>query len=273
MIRRLLVLAAACACAGCGRDRTPPHGAGFARQTLARYGFAWRTAEAEGIHLHYLPGSYAAARAPELARDAAAALRHDLALADLPRLSEPMELFLVGSREQMRELTGQGYRGLAISGELTAFFISEPATRPAFRHEIMHAITLMLWGQHRRGSWLAEGVATWAGGGCQGHSVDAVAAGFLRDGTLQPLDSLAARFWETDELHGYFTAGSVVGFLVRTHGPGSVRLLWMSVPPDESHPLGDGGAEKEAAWRRYLATVPPARIDMDRLRQHGCQTP
>jgi hypothetical protein len=31
--------------------------------------------------------------------------------------------------------------------------------------------------------------------------------------------------------------------------------------------------EKEAAWRRYLATIAPARIDMDRLRQHGCETP
>jgi hypothetical protein len=163
--------------------------------------------------------------------------------------------------------------GQAIPGELTAFFVVLPGRPPAFRHEIMHALTLMLWGMHRTGSWLSDGVATWAGGRCQGHSVDAVAAGFLRDGTLQPLGRLAEHFWTTDELHGYITAGSAVGFLARTRGPQAVRLLWGIVLPTGTHPLGPGGEELEAAWRRHLESVPPARIDLERLRLHGCGTP
>jgi hypothetical protein len=273
MILRLLALAVLCATTGCATDRAEPHGGHSAHRTLSREGYAWRTVEAPGIHLHYLPGGYAAEHAPAMADAAAEALRYDLALAGLPRQSEPVELFLVGSREQMRDVTGWGYRGQAVPGELTAFFIAEPATRPAFRHEIMHALTLMLWGQHRTGTWLAEGVATWAGGGCQGHSVDAIAAGFLRDGTLPRLDSLDARFWETDELHGYFTAASAVGFLARTRGHDYVRLLWEMVMPSEMHPLGLDGAAIEDAWHRHLSTVPPARIDPERLRLHGCQTP
>lgn len=273
MIRRLFVFAAACACAGCGRDRTPPHAAGVARQTLSRDGFAWRTAEAEGVHLHYLPGGYAAEHAPELARAASAALRHDLALARMPAPAEPMELFLVGSREQGRQLTGQPFMGQAIPGELTAFFVAEPGKPPAFRHEIMHALSLKLWGRHRTASWLAEGVAQWAAGGCHGHANDEIASGFLRDGQLPPLAELAARFWETDELHGYVTAASAVGFVARGGGAPAVRALWEIHPAPGEHPLGPGGAEKEAAWRRSLATVPPARIDMQRLRQHGCETP
>jgi hypothetical protein len=273
MLRFLLVLGAAWACDGCARARTPPHATGMARETLSRAGFAWRTKEAEGIHLHYLAGGYAAEHAPELARAAAAALRHDLAVAKLPRPTEPVELFLVESREQGRQLTGREFMGQAIPGELTAFFVTMPGRAPAFRHEIMHALSLKLWGEHRTGSWLQEGVAEWASGGCQGHAIDAIAAGFLRDGTLPPLDSLAEHFWATDELHAYITAGSAVGFLAQDRGPRGVRLLWESVVPAGAHPLGAGGAEMEAAWRRHLATVPPARIDPERLRQHGCETP
>src|SRR4051812_31629747 len=104
MIRILLVLGAAWGCAGCDRARTPPHGAGVARRALSSRGFAWRTAEAEGIHLHYLPGGLTARHAPELAPTAAAALRYDRTLADLPRPSAPVEVFLVESREQARQL-------------------------------------------------------------------------------------------------------------------------------------------------------------------------
>jgi len=273
MIQRLLVLAAVAISAGCAGDRARPHADGVARAALVHPGFDWRTEEAAGVHLHYLPGTWAATHAPELARDAAAALRYDLALADLSRPSQPVELFLVSSREQARQLAGRGTMGTAVPGELTTVYVADPTKRLAFRHEIMHALTLLQWGTQRTGSWLQEGVATWAGGSCHGHSVDEVAAGFLRDGTLPPLDSLAAHFWETDELHGYFTAASTVAYLARTQGPHAVRYLWMTVPAPGEHPLGANGAAIEAAWRRHLATVPPARIDPERLRRHGCEAP
>jgi hypothetical protein len=273
MLQRLLVLAAVCASTGCARDGTEPHAAGRARAALVHAGFDWRTEEAEGVHLHYLPGTWAAAHARELARDASAALRHDLSLARMPVPAEPMELFLVDSREQGRRLTGQPFMGQAIPGELTAFFVASAEKRPAFRHEIMHALSLKLWGTARSASWLAEGVATWAGGGCHGHGNDAIAAGFLRDGTLPPLDSLAARFWEVDELHAYVTAASAVEFVARSGGASAVEALWKMDPRAAAHPLGAGGEEMEAAWRRHLASVPPARIDLERLRQRGCETP
>jgi hypothetical protein len=273
MIRILPTLAIAWLCAGCARGETRAHAAGVARTTLARDGFAWRTAVASGIHLHYLPGQRAAEHADSLANAASAALRYDLLLADLPLPVEPVELFLVDSREQARQLTGRGPMGQAIPGELTAFFVMEPGKPPAFRHEIMHALSLKFWGIQRTGSWLSDGVATWAGGGCQGYSVDAVASGFLRDGTLPALDSLAQRFWEIDEVHAYLTAASAVAFLARSRGRGAVRELWVAPPSAGSHPLGTGGVQLEAAWRAYLATVPAAHIDPERLRLHGCETP
>lgn len=271
--RTCFLLAAATVLAGCAERSTPPHGGTVARAALSRDGYAWRTREGAGVHLHYLPDGHAAAHAPELTRAAETALAHDLALGGFPPLREPVELFLVDSREQAERLTGNGFMGQAIPGELTAFFVADAGRAPAFRHEIMHALSLKLWGTQRTASWLSEGVASWAAGSCQGHGVDAVAAGFLRDGALPPLRELAARFWEIDELHAYVTAGSVVAFVARRGAHPAVQALWRAETAPGAHPLGPGGDEMEAAWRRHLATIPPVRIDMARLRPEGCETP
>lgn len=259
------------ACASDAPDRSAePHASGVARRALSAAGFGWRTHAGRGFHLHYLPGSNTAARLDEFAEKAEEALRHDLALMAEPAPREPLELFLVDSRAEAERLTGLAAMGQAIPGELTAFFVVLPGREPAFTHEIMHAFSLALWGTHRTGSWLSDGVATWAAGNCQGKSVDAIAAGFLQRGELLPLPDLAARFWEVGELNAYLSAGSAVGHVARTRGNAAVEALWKHDPAPGEHPLGPGGAEMERAWRAHLATVPPATVDTAVLRRRGC---
>jgi hypothetical protein len=272
MTRNLLhALSVALLLGACGRHAVGPHGGPIARATLSRPGFAWRTARAPGVHVHYLPGSYAAAHAHDLARAAAASLARDLAFGQLRAPGEPVELFLSSSRGQQRQLTGLAVTGHAEAGELTAFVVVAPGWPPPFSHEIMHALTLKLWGLPPGGPWISEGVATWAAGPCQGHTADAIAAGFLRDGTLPPLRDLAARFRRFDEMHGYVTAASAVAFVARSGGPAAVRARWQARPSPGAHPLGADGDAVEAAWRRHLASVRPARFDVARLRRHGCE--
>jgi len=273
---RFLCLAVASLLFGCSSNAPPdesvgPHGSGIARAALTTSGYHWRTHAAPSLHLHYLPDSYAAQHIQEFARKAEAALRHDLALIGQPSPPEPLELFLVNSREQAKQLTGNSYMGQAIPGEMSAFFVVLPGVQPAFRHEIMHALSLSLWGTHRTGSWLSEGVATWAAGTCQGKSVDAIAAGFLREGQLLSLSELAAQFWSMDELNAYLTAGSAVGYVARTRGNAAIEALWRQPHEAPGHPLGHKGAEIEVAWRSYLTSVPAAEVDTILLRRHGCE--
>lgn len=181
-----------------------------------------------------------------------------------------MELFTVNSREQARQLTGNPYMGQAVPGELSVILVILPGIRPAFRHEIMHALSLSLWGTQRTGTWVSEGVATWAAQMCQGKSVDAIAAGFLRKGRLLPLPKLAATFWEVDEAQAYFTAGSAIGYLVRTRGNAAVEALWRQSPAGLEHPLGVDGPAIEGRWRAHLASIPAAELDMVMLRKRGC---
>lgn len=272
---RLPLLVVAGLFMGCTSERpddrgAEPHASSAARAALTTAGFSWRTYAGPSLHLHYLADSHAARNIQEFAREADDALRHDLALVGESTPPEPLELFLVNSREQAKQLTGNPYMGQAIPGELSAFLVVVLGIRPAFRHEIMHALTLSLWGTQRTGTWMAEGVATWAAGTCQGRSVDAIAAGFLRQGKLLPLSKLAAEFWSMDEVDAYFTAGSAVGYLARTRGNAAVEALWRQPPESLGHPLGKGGAETEESWRAYLASVPAGELDRVMLRKHGC---
>ncbi|HEX6908810.1 MAG TPA: hypothetical protein VF142_00365 [Longimicrobium sp.] len=267
--------AAAAVLAGCAGDggadgSAAPHAAGAARAALSAPGFDWRTHAGPGFHLHYRPGSLAAARIHDFAREADEALRHVLALMGQAAPRAPLELFLVDSRAQARQLTGNEFMGQAVPGELTAFFVVLRERAPAFRHEIMHALSLTLWGPHRAGSWLSDGVAAWAAGSCQGKSVDAIAAGFLQRGELLPLAELAGRFWEVDELRAYMSAASAVNHLARTRGNAAVAALWKQRASPGGHPLGEDGARLERAWRAHLATLPPATVDTAQLRRHGC---
>lgn len=272
---RLPLLAMACLLTGCtsapSDDRVAePHGSSAAHSALTAAGYGWRTYAAPSLHLHYLPDSYAAQHIREFARDAEKALNHDLALIGASRSPGIVEVFLVNSREQARQLTGNPYMGQAVPGELSVFLVILPGIRPAFRHEIMHALSLSLWGTQRTGTWISEGVATWATAMCQGHSVDAIAAGFLQKGRLLPLPELAATFWEVDELRAYFTAGSAIGYLARTRGNAAVEALWRQSPDGLKHPLGEDGAEIERTWRAHLASIPVAELDMVTLRKSGC---
>lgn len=113
----------------------------------------------------------------------------------------------------------------------------------------------------------------WASGTCQQHGMDAIAAGYLRDGTLPELRELNWGFDQYDVLLSYITAGSVVEFVVRDRGLATVRTLWKTEHSAADHPLGAGGEQMEAAWRRHLASVAPARLDTAVVHQHGCETP
>ncbi len=274
MIRRAALLAVAALLAGCeSSGSAAAHGGPSARWYFERGDFTWQTAEAPGIHLHYQAGSHAAAHAAEYARAAAAALRHDLALGGLKAPAEPVEIFLVNSLEQAAQLTGIAVEGQAIVREQTSVMVARPGWLPPFRHEIMHVLTSTQWQGYNVRDWLSEGVAMWATGTCQRHSMDALAAGYLRDGTLPGLFDLAVGFERYDMLLAYATSGSVVEFVVRDRGLSGVRTLWTPKPWTDEHPLGPGGEQMEAAWRRHLASIPPARLDTAFVFRHGCEVP
>lgn len=240
------------------------HGGRIAERALANAAFHWAVREGPGFHLHYPADSTTAGRIDRLYAAAERAVEHDLATFGEPDTTGPLELLLVDSREQAALITGNPSMGRAVEGELTAVFVAGMEAAPAFRHEVAHVLTLDQWGDHRSGSWIAEGVAMWAAGDCLGLSLDSLAAGYLRQGRLPEWSAMEANFWELDEVAAYIAAGSLIGELERQGGIGAVERLWR----DDVWPAPV--AEVEEAWRERLAEEKPAYLAPGQLR-YGCE--
>lgn len=185
---------------------------------------------------------------------------------------ERLELFLVETRDDMQRLAGRPVGGFAQPGELTAALVAGPGYHAFFRHELTHAYSAHRWGVRRSGAWLDEGLAALATGPCQGHSIDEIAAGYVRRGDAPTLSALAGDFYKIPELPGYFTAASLTEFVKRHDGVSALRAIWRG-ERGESTPARLVGADTGplvAEWRRHLATLTPATLDTLRLRRDGC---
>ena len=244
------------------------------RKLLANKRFDWRVFETPHARLHTARKSRVFERAPSLAdsvEQARAAALTTLEEKDLP--NEPkLEVFLLDTRQDMKEITGRTISGFAQPGELTAVFIAGPGYKPLIRHELTHAISFVRWGELRGGDWLAEGLATLTQGTCQGHSPDEMAAGFLAGEKLPSVAAMQNDFRRIGELQGYIGAASFIDYLRRRYGISMVRALWQGNAPnsltnDLAKPEG-GNAELE--WRIALHTITPANLDSARLYREGC---
>lgn len=245
----------------------------IARRFLATPGFTWHSFETAHARLH-LAGEMAVNRVGQLADSVEGARRFALALLDEPYIAHepPIELVFVETRADMQRLAGQAAGGSAFPGELTVVLVAGVDFRPFYRHELTHAYAAYRWGRRQSGSWLDEGLAALSTGACQGHSVDAVAAGFIASGDSPSLEALTGDFYAIPELPGYFTAASLVSFLKQREGIGALRSIWRGTRAgaDPRHPLGHDSDRLWSEWRRHLSGVVPATLDSVRLRRDGC---
>lgn len=273
--RRLAVGLLLCACA---EARVPGHSARevgpLAQRLLADGAANWRTITVPGVRLHLAHGGTADREAAAIAESVAVIRRDLLALlgaSPANAAAPPAHLFFLNSRDAMRRLTGRPLVGFIQQGEPTGVFVHTAGYRYAtlLRHELAHLYTFEVWGAPRAGRWLVEGFAVWAAGSCQGHSPDELAAGAVARRALVPLTELASNFDRVGEEVAMPQAGSMVGFLVRREGLGTVRRRWRDAP-STGHPLGRNGPALEAAWLVELSRVRPASIDVARLLAEGC---
>ena len=246
----------------------------IARQLLAAKGFSWSSFETTHTRIHLAHGMNPA-RIDVIADSVENARRTTLALVGERDIEdeEPLELFLVETRDDMRHLLGGAVTGTGYPSELTAVLLAGDGYHAFYRHEMTHTYLAHRWGRRRAGSWLDEGLATRAQGTCQGHAIDAVAAGYINNSEAPSLEVLTSSAFDTlPESPAYFTAASLVDYFQHREGVAAVRALWRGeareVTPED--PLGLETASIWTAWRRHLQKVAPATLSPNWLRQDGC---
>lgn len=227
----------------------------LAERTLARSDVRWiyrRTADA---NVYVLAGSVAAPMLSYLATESQRAIEANLKWLQERSSRGRLNLFFVGSRDEMRPFTGTRSGGWSVVAEGTAFLVASDSVHPAIRHEAMHLLSWRLWGTPG-GVWMSEGVATAAVGGCRDWALDEVAAALYRHRQLATITEMRRRFRNggTQGTIHYLSAGSLIEFIDRTWGRDKIRQLWRSG--------GMGGADRvlgvtplalEERWRSHVA--------------------
>lgn len=237
---------------------------GLARTALAAPGIRWDsltgTAGAAPLTVYVQPGSHAAAHAPALRQRAERAVDDALTLIGEARYPSHLRVFHVDSREQMRALVGAGTTGWTAVDAHAVFVVASPTWVPFTRHEVMHAVSLTLWGEPRdRAGWLREGLPAAAENRCGASTGRGVAARLLAEGTLPRLGQLVHDFdalARADDLAAYLGAGALVQYLLERRDAATLARVWRGGAAGMPGAYGESLPALDAAWRAWLAATP-----------------
>ena len=182
-----------------------------AHAALELPGLRWSHQTTLNAEIYVLEGSRAERWTGTLPSTVERAIAADLAWLNEPTPGRRLNLFFVGTPKELALLVGSGVGNFSATDEGTAFMIADTLA-PPIRHEIMHLLTWRYWGTPAS-TWLSEGVATLAAGGCGGHTVDELVAAMRHEGMIVPLDSLWHGFAQYGEpgLIAYMEAASLGG--------------------------------------------------------------
>jgi hypothetical protein len=177
--------------------------------------------------------SYAYKGREKLISDCHEAIKSDLALIKLPSFTDSITVQVVSTRDEMKKYTGIGAGGVAIPERKTVYLLSNEKEGPPIKHELMHMITLLAWGEPDPTSlWMKEGIAAFAENQCNSYNDEQIYRFLLEDKLLLPMDSLTADFYRTPEMIAYHQSAFMVQYLLSNYGVAKFKDLWLQGFPN-----------------------------------------
>ena len=189
-------------------------------------------------------------------------------------------VFVTASRTRFAGLIKPDNKGLYIalrSGHEVILIVHNDSVRAYTRHEVMHDVSYRAWGTRSgKNTWLAEALATFADGKCQGAPFIAVARDVLASKPALNVNGLRSDFGgmsSESRATAYVLGASLVDFLWDTRGREGVRRIWTGLDTlVDPTPLPGVGGNVTVAWRAHVArkagTMPG--ISPQSLERSGC---
>ena len=248
--------------------------------------FHWDSVSTPQFTIYASSGSYPAARIASYRPQVDSAISGALAILGESAYPAHLRVFYVASRDEIQAVTGMPGMGIARAAYNSVVMVVDSSSPPYNRHEIMHAVSLRLWGQpggpagdaresaetFYPGGWMREGIATAAQHTCAQWTNRAVVARMLDEHAMLPLDTLTEAFYKKDEVSAYLQGGTLVDFLLETYGRDAFKRLWRAGPRAMASIYGKDAAIIEAEWHTWLKATPAASTppNVAELRKHGC---
>ncbi len=235
--------------------------------------FDWRTRAFAWGRLH-IPARVAdSVDAAQRAQAVDSALALGLGMLGVPQYDRPLDAFLIEDRQDVATLMGRPSGSTADSFGSTVLLAGRGSMPTVMRHEIMHVLSMNLWGVPTEpAAWAREGIATYAGGSCGGYGFHQLAASLASTGELLPMRALLDDFYRQPDLVSYLESGSIVQHLYETYGRTFMRDVWQSGLEPVLRRDGRSLESLESEWRARIARadVNPEPVDWSRIRGKGC---
>ncbi len=247
-MRRALLLLAVVALNGCGSLIVTQ----IKSETLAaKPGFTWTTQATDDFVIYVEPGSPGERKLDTIELDAAQAKQRVLEVLDETGYPPVVFVFVVDSRDRMKQLIGRRSNAVAYYSTNTMCIIVGETIRVGAAHELLHVVAMNAWGVPQR--WINEGLAVYADGQWSGHDTHALCRYLQQQGQLPSLYEITRRFGKLPGLVSYPAAGSFTRYLYETHGLETVKAVWDGDKLSEA--TGMSVDELDVAWRRVLAST------------------
>jgi hypothetical protein len=240
-------------------------------------GAHWDSVDTDHFRLYSEPGTYAASHIAALSARAERAWTDDLALIGERAYPHRINIFYFESKARMDSIFNIRGDGLTFpEAQLVMLVVTTGA--PSDRHEIMHALSMNLWGWNApQAVWQREGLANVASEPDWPYTIDQMAAQARRDGDGRTAaDLTGARFLEgatVDRFRAYMLASSFVAYLIRTGGVLRFRQLWQQGLGAAPSIYGADLSTLGARWDAYLrgVSLPAGGIDLAHVQACACR--
>jgi len=254
-----------------GSEDKPP--VGLAKRVLEDSTFTWIAVKTPYFRFYYEADTYAARHFAELRQGAEEARLHALELLGEKSYAPTIDLFYLDAREKMIPLIGFRPKGWTEAESNTVLLACNDEVRAYHRHEIMHNLSLNLWGLPLEPeAWLLEGLAVFADTPCLGYGLHEIAAHLQHEQKLIPLDTLINKFREQNDMTAYMESGSLVQFIYENYGRDKLRNLWQQGVKHLSEALGNNLDAIDKAWQQFLQKFgrDKKKVDWQLLTEKGC---
>jgi hypothetical protein len=263
MTRALVGLAACCVAATAGAQKpVVPDPTRFER-VLAWPGAHWQNVDTEHFRLYTEPGTYAARHLREAGERAESAWRDDLALIGELAYQPRINVFYFESAARMDSVFEMRGTGLTFPEAQLVMLVMGPGrdSTPDDRHEIMHVISVNLWGWNaEQAVWQREGLANVASMPDWPYTIDQMAEQARRDGDQRTVADLTGPAFFAGEriqrFRAYMLASSFVEYLLLAGGGNKFRQLWQQGLGATYAIYGYDLTELARQWEANLRTVP-----------------
>lgn len=250
---------------------------GVARDLLNESGVRWDRRAWNNIRLYAPRGSRAAKRFDQFEHETREALADITFVLHLPgwgAYTEPLDLFFVDSREDMRRFVGSSLTGFADPISRTAVMVVDTLGRAPLRRELAHVASWRSWRQPGlQTEWMQEGFAVyfdWRP--CVEDNLNSVAGYLDEQGLFSTTEALVQRTRDFDSPLPSIQSGSLARYLLERYGLSGFQELWHRGMDQLTYVTGTDIPRLEEHWRAWIhERARQPRIDWKQMGETACR--